>query len=324
MKRKTRMLALVSGLMAAAVMFIGCTIDALDNPTSANLPSVPPVTTTPEPEYGVIKDANAHDLSEKFGVTSTGTTKVTDTLAQVHAYLIENPDAPDIEPGNYIELPGLTVQPDTNNEGAINGLTKVHVLVVGKNSFNGKNGNNTPHLVFQFKDALVERVMDVPSTPYKYTTSGMQKYLQTEFVEGLVSAGVSETYLWAPKRAMAQKYNSSNPTTEIDIITDTVWLPTVWEVFGGQENSPIAEGSTNQAVLAYYNTGDGTVKKARRTKTLSGGASTSWWLASPNDDEPVGVYAFAVSAGGGADRAVAYSGDGFDDLLGFSPAFCIN
>lgn len=47
MKRKMRVLALVSGLMAAAIMFIGCTVDVHDNPTSANLPSVPPVSNPP-------------------------------------------------------------------------------------------------------------------------------------------------------------------------------------------------------------------------------------------------------------------------------------
>ncbi|MDR2864502.1 MAG: hypothetical protein LBV68_02710 [Spirochaetaceae bacterium] len=37
MKRKTRILALVSGLMVvAAVMFIGCTVDVHDNPTAVN------------------------------------------------------------------------------------------------------------------------------------------------------------------------------------------------------------------------------------------------------------------------------------------------
>jgi hypothetical protein len=54
MKRKTRILALVSGLMVAAVMFIGCTVDVHDNPTSAELS----LGTTPKKE-GPREDAPA-------------------------------------------------------------------------------------------------------------------------------------------------------------------------------------------------------------------------------------------------------------------------
>ncbi|MDR2864041.1 MAG: hypothetical protein LBV68_00325 [Spirochaetaceae bacterium] len=299
--------ALVSGLIVvAAVMFIGYRIVAPDDPLNI----------IPTPEHGVIKDVNAEDLSVKFGITSTGPTKVTDTLIELHAYLGKTPDATDIKLGDYMVLPSLSVTQDTDNQGAISGLSNVRVLVVGINSFNGKNGNNTPHLVFQFKDALVDRTMGVAAAPYSYIDSGIQTYLKGNFVSGLENAGVLSAYLWAPSRAIAEKYNSTSAT----IIADTVWLPTEWEIFGANTFSvSAAETVANQAKLEYYTTAD------TRKKGLSATPSTPtyYWLASPLAGTITGAGDIACTVSGSGDAFVEYTFAPAGGPLGFAPAFCV-
>jgi hypothetical protein len=306
MKRKTHMLALVSGLMAAAVMFIGCTVDAPDNS---------PPTTEPD----LVVDKAAKDLAVKFGVTSDGKMRVTDTLEKLHTYLAATPAATGIALGDYIELPSLTVEALAVGEtiATSSTLTNVQVLVVGVNSFNGKNENNIPHVVFQFKDALVKRTMRVTAHPYKYIGSGMQTYLTGNFVTALASAGVSSN-LWAPRRAIAEQYGSGSAT----IISDIVWLPTEREIFGDRTNSvDAAETAINQARLEYYTT------DALRQKVLSPPATSSfvkYWLASPVDDDSNAPFTCAVSdvGGVGCGDAIAISAHP-GEALGFAPAFCV-
>jgi hypothetical protein len=328
MKRKMRILALVSGLMVAAIMFIGCTVDAhvpakteqgqgQDQTSKKNLIAVPG-----EP-----------NLAVKFGVIGTEpgavTTEadVTKTLEKIHEHLEDYHDAEGIDLGDYIVLPSLEVE--ALAAGALSTptafiLNNVQVLVVGKNSFSGKNENvtTTPHLVFQFKDALVKRKMISAASPYSYATSGMKEYLRVNFVTALREAGVSTDYLWPVKRAIAEE----NDFGDIDIKIYTVWLPTEWEIFGdrvGDRYSPVAEASSNQVWLEYYNTGTPEIDKTRRTKTLSDKSVAAWWLASSSAaDDDTGRFACAVSDRGGVYRAYAIS-NAAADSLGFSPAFCI-
>ncbi|MDR2865316.1 MAG: hypothetical protein LBV68_06900 [Spirochaetaceae bacterium] len=328
MKRKTRILALVSGLMAVAVMFIGCTVDAHDPAKTGQEQGGQDQTS----KKNLIEVPGAHNLAVKFGVIGTEpgaeTTKadVKKTLEKIHEYLENYPDAEGIKLGDYIELPELNVSGHPGDEGKIDGLSKAHVLVVGINSFkNPINGTDTAsHLVFQFEDALVARTMGVEDTPYSYIGSEMQTYLRKKFVPALGNAGVTSDYLWAPRRAIAAQFNSESPTFIAD---DTVWLPTEREIFGDRSYSVnAAETTTNQARLEYYATAESRKKGLSATPTTF----VKYWLASPAGPPatPDNVGACAVSEDGLATAALVFEVVIVDisfpvEPLGFAPAFCI-
>jgi hypothetical protein len=330
-----RILALVSGLMVAAIMFIGCTIDMHDNPSITDGTEGQGEEGQGEEGQGeeekqeqeqdliVNKDPN---LAVKFGVIDAGAVTrkadVTETLKKIHEHLESHPDAEGIALGDFIELPELNVAgyPDNDGEddGKIDGLAKAHILVVGINSFNKLPWNNTPHLVFQFENALVARKMlGASSSKYSYIGSGMQTYLQENFYDGLKNAaGVDNQYFFEPSRRVAESWNGSAVE-----VKDPVWLPTEWEMFGEKKNAPTVEDTGNQVWLEYYNTGSETTDAQHRTKLLSSTALTYWWLASPHADS-YAKYACSVSANGEPDTANAVATSA--ELLGFAPAFCIN
>ncbi|MDR2467374.1 MAG: DUF6273 domain-containing protein, partial [Spirochaetaceae bacterium] len=200
----------------------------------------------------------------------------------------------DIALGDYVDLPSLTVAAyggsDGNGGGAFSN-TKARVQVVGVNSYT-KNGNTGKHLVFQFKDIMVNRRMnETNTTTGGYAASEMRKYLTTvsgdansgKFLAGLVAAGVPQTALWAPSRVISGAA----------AIADLVYLPSYWEInktvdawSGGSYVSGESDG--NSAWFSYYSPAgsasnlDSTAGKAVRKKKLHGTETDAWWwFASP-------------------------------------------
>jgi hypothetical protein len=173
-------------------------------------------------------------------------------------------------------------------------------IVVGINSFNGKNDNSKQHVAFQFKNILVTRRMNPTDTHVDgYAESEMRKYLvpysgsSGNFLTGLKNAWVPVGVLWGPKRSVAIK-SFGTATNEI---SDLLWLPTEREMFGPSSYwTPNSEIAANQAWLEYYNS------DTRRIKSLHW-----YWMSSPFGLSAYLYYLCYVSAFGSSGVTLATS-----------------
>ncbi|GHV75136.1 hypothetical protein AGMMS49940_24380 [Spirochaetia bacterium] len=270
-------------------------------------------------------------LAAKFYIDpNTNPSHVTDTFTAVHNY-IQSPDFTTdttdtttnakIHLGDYIDLDSLTVlayqsEGDfsvSNTSLGANGRL-LRLIVVGINSFNrdgaANNGNNTPHVVFQFQNIPVRRSMD--TTAYNrtgYLSSKMRPYLTGNFYNGLLAAGVPSTVLWTPSRRVA---NGGKSAGGVHIIEDSVWLPTVWEMWGWSKDRSVNayEHTNNQAVFEAYTTGTVT-----RYKYNSSNVSTWYYLASPYYNDYLSFCIFKQTG-----NVVTNEANGWG---GVAPAFCV-
>jgi hypothetical protein len=292
-------------------------------------------------EFGWTVDTTASpmDLKTRFGITTSGIAGVTEAFNAVH-WLINTPKAGDdftsvIQLGDWVDLDSLTVAP-YNSDGAISATDQdidpdaipnsgdesrlLRLIVVGKNSFNGINGNNTPHVVFQFQNLPGTRQMNATDTNVDgYAASEMQTYLTGNFYTGLTAAGVPDQHVWAPSRRVWNGFTqaekdgnaSSSTNSTVDTITgDKLWLPTEWEMFGtNYRSSSTYEDSANQAHLVYY-TDDNS-----RLKYISSSEPKSYWEASPHDTDYTNFCCVRFDGS-------AYSTDA-SDATGCAPAFCV-
>jgi hypothetical protein len=258
-------------------------------------------------------------IKERLGLPEV--TSVTTAFYALHDYIqADGLSTGTVQLGDWIDLGGLTVAAfngsgdfTTSNTDLVgNHGTLLRLIVVGINSFNGKNDNDKPHVVFQFKNVPVTRGLGGDSS--NYAVSEIRKYLTPvddasgsgNFLVGLINAGVPEAVLWAPKRYVAQAATGSDAV----MIEDLLWLPTVCEMANGPSyRNTSAETDTNQASLeTYYNS------NSRRIKYNSGNSATSYWTASLY---PTGSgYTYIIT-----DGALQYTTP--TSHLGIAPAFCV-
>jgi hypothetical protein len=184
------------------------------------------------------------------------------------------------------------------------------------------DNDNTPHVVFQFQNIPVTRRMNArveysSTNAGGYAASEMRRYLvevaedgdSGKFLEGLKNAGVPEEALWAPKRFVSDKGSGTdNRNTEI---SDLLWLPTEWELFGGNTTYSVSADETeaNQARLEYYDSAEARKKYRGEAKWYE-----RYWGASPanNDD----MFCSFEHTG----TALGFSASG---AIGCVPAFCV-
>jgi hypothetical protein len=282
----------------------------------------------------VTQEARVHLLSSvktKFGVTATGKDGVAAAFNALHECIQDGGLADGrIRLGDYIDLDGgLTVAAYSGGGGggftaaantALNpssppfdgyeGKT-LRLIVVGINSFNGKNGNNTPHAVLHFQNIPVSRRISANA----YEGSEMQKYLvpvegndaSGNFLKGLIEAGVPDEILWAPARVLAKGTNGAGSVT----VSDKLWLPTEWEMLGRKLFAANGETSGNQVWLAYY-TNDG-----HRVKYNSAGSAVVYCLSSPSGSN-AGQFTGISESGGGSATSLSSA-----KARGIAPAFCV-
>jgi hypothetical protein len=274
-----------------------------------------------------------HDLKTRFSVSTASA-----AFAALHT-LIQVGNVAQIALGDYIDLPSLTVAGYPADDATV-GYGKIstanqersghgrllRLIVVGINSFkrDGAAANNTiapDHVVFQFQNVPVTRRMEATGTNANgYLGSEMREYLvpvagvsgSGNFLTGLKAAtGLTDAMLWGPTRKVANKGQGVNGT---HTVTDTLWLPTEWEMFGVQRySSQTYEVNAGQARLEYYATGN--AGDTSRIKYDSSNNPSVYWTASP---DPATVYTFAyVSNYGFAGYTVPYSD------RGCAPAFCV-
>jgi hypothetical protein len=276
--------------------------------------------------------ANMPSIKAKFGVTATGTAGVAAAFNELHAYIQKGGLAETdnvIKLGDWIDLEGglaVAAYGGSDNKGGgafvhdaakavqavtYNGAdwgTLCRLIVVGVNSFNGKNGNSTPHVVFQFQNIPVTRRMNSGNTNTGgYASSEMRTYLTGNFLTGLNNAGVPDGVLWGPERYLSAGVDGTGTTK----ITDKLWLPTEREMSGSDNYIYSADGETeaNQARLEYYTDDSICVKLSGLsamwywTGSAYSGSSASFCSVASNGISP---YSSASSAGGVAPAFCVY------------------
>jgi hypothetical protein len=221
--------------------------------------------------------------------------------------------------GDYIDLNSLNVTA-YNNAGAFNvsniaivptplpfagyNGTLLRLIVVGINSF----GGTTAHVVFQFQNVPVSRIMNSTKTQ-RYVNTQMHSYITDNFLAGLKGAGVptdaTDGILWNPSRLVWKGYGE----TSADSITDYLWLPTEWEMFGTRNKTHTSEGTS--ARLEYYD------NDAKRIKYDSSKAPQWYWEESPTNDGTNYRFSLVGKDGGFTNY------DSCQTAYGVAPAFCV-
>jgi hypothetical protein len=271
----------------------------------------------------------ATDLKIRFGITATGADGVTATFTELHNLIGSGNFATIIKLGDWIDLPylqvaGYPVDDDTDGNGKIDIASNttwggdhgelLRLIVVGINSFNNINGNNTPHVVFQFQNSPGTRRMEAtPTSSNGYLNSGMRAYLNG-FLAGLINAGVPDAFLWAPSRRIANKGYRADA---VDIIDHKLWLPTYWEMFGPNNGHHTTfETSDNQTSFTeFYSDNAKRIKYTASNQAEAAHYYPAYWLASP--------YSNSSDAFSGVcnDGTAAFCGA--TTILGVAPAFCV-
>jgi hypothetical protein len=296
-------------------------------------------------------------IKAKFNVTETGRTGVAKAFSELHTFiqaggLANQPNI--IKLGDWIDLEGgLAVSPYGGSDGnggggfaldptkAMEKVTKqgqpwgtlCRLIVVGINSFNEKNNNNTPHVVFQFQSIPVMRRMNASDTNEGgYEVSEMRKYLAPvendsingNFLKGLIEAGVPDEVLWAPVRILSKSSNGADTVP----LSDKLWLPTEREMFRDGKStyaeglySADSETEDNQARLAYYTTDSTRLKVWHERKDRYPNMTnlgSDYWTGSTYSGSSL-TFTIVRDTGGNHD-----AGNGASSVLGVAPAFCVN
>ncbi|GHV74758.1 hypothetical protein AGMMS49940_20600 [Spirochaetia bacterium] len=254
------------------------------------------------------------DLKTKFSVSTAS-----DTFTALHNLIQTDGNwADQIALGDYIDLPSLTIA----GSGMI---TDLRLIVVGKNSFKrnstgaGSVTANNPgapdHVVFQFQNIPVTHNMNGTNTNVGgYAGSAMKTYLTGDFLTGLKTAtGLTSTELWAPSRRvwngfLSGESGSSSTNTTVNTITDALWLPTEWEMFGFRTDSSPDEVNAGQARLEYY-------ASPSARKKYNNSISVWYWSASPQHSSAAGFA--GIHSYGNPNSYYA------EAVGGCAPAFCV-
>jgi hypothetical protein len=293
-------------------------------------------------EAYTIVNAASPDLMIKFGIKTSGYSShtaadVTATFNALHAYIndstkfnyatLTSTSGNVVHLGDYIDLASLTVNTWLTAAGGGISITSntdlgthgklLRIMVVGINSFNRRTSQpmghiNTPHVIFHFQNVTGTARMNATAiNTTGYAGSEMRSYIVDRFMTGIKNAGVPEDVLWSPQR----RTWAGSGTSDVQAITDTLWLPTEKEIFGHTE-TPADDGwlsntgieAGNQAYFEYYTT------DAIRNKYNASNTKTWYWMASPTaTNEAKFTRVYTPGSGSGA----------ADALGGIAPAFCV-
>jgi hypothetical protein len=208
----------------------------------------------------------------------------------------------------------MTSNPDLGSHGKY--MTWV---IVGKNAWKGKNGVTYDHVAIQSKNVLgyssesnanghYMNPTDTNAGGYKECKG--RQYLLNNMLPALQALGVpfNEEWMKAPPRLVSKGGTASNPGA--DTITDKLFLPTEYEMFGSNTYSNNnAEAPANQGRLTYY------ADNNSRIKYNKDNSARYYWEASPYSGST--YYFCVVDSGGGANDSSAST------AYGFAPALCV-
>jgi hypothetical protein len=216
--------------------------------------------------------------------------------------------------------------PAMNGHGAVNvthnadfGAHGKHLgfRIVSNNPHRGKNGFNQDHVVFSSMNILSMFRMNPTATNVGgYAASQMRQYVLNNVLPEKKKQGIpfAESWMAEPPRHVSRHGGETNH--EFDVITDRLYLPTEFEVFGLHAMSNAnAETAANQGRYGFYNR-DALLNGAPfRIKRSSISTATSWYLASAGSRR-LTCFCIALFNGHASDSSSIA-------LQGVAPAFCI-
>jgi hypothetical protein len=216
----------------------------------------------------------------------------------------KNPNFSGLLIGDYID--GTDLVAGSLNVPWNNTYKNNRIVLSGFNQYKGcgDTENRKNHFLFTFKDCPVSKRMNATDTNVNgYTATEMRTFLEGDFKNALVAAMGGDFIL--PVRRLLST-SDSNWAWE----TDTVFLPTEYEVLGAPVWSHVGYGGGFQCQFPIFqNSCEYLVKRLN-------GSRTSYWLAS----QRAGSSAHFVRVNGsGHSYNLSYA----SAVLGCAPAFCV-
>jgi hypothetical protein len=265
-----------------------------------------------------------------LGTEAANAADVTEIVNKI-SQTIRNGKINNIVLGDYFGLPFLTIAAGYDSGGAFSKSSNEEIaghgrwldlVVVSKNGLKNKNGNTSDHVILQSRNVFSAMTSGSAGGHYMessntnqngYSGCKMRQFLINNVLTGLQNAGIpfSTDKIPGLSRRVA---NKGSEATGADTITDKIWLPTEWEIFGSNTYSVSSyENSDNQGRLEYYQSASDRIKYAD-----IGGSATAvyWWEASPYYN---GTNLFCLVNATGAANNSGASGE-----RGVAPAFPIS
>jgi hypothetical protein len=208
----------------------------------------------------------------------------------------------------------MTSNPDLGAHGKY-----MQWVIAGKNTWKGKNGITYDHVAIHSRNVLGYSTESNAGGHYMnasntnsggYASCKMRQYIINNVLPALKNLGIpfDEEWMKAPPRLVSKGGSTSNPGA--DTITDKLFLPTEYEMFGAYTYSNSnAEAAANQGRLTYYTDNTTRIKYNKDNETRV------YWEASPYSGS---TYLFcSVGSSGAAGSGNAHY------VYGFAPAFCV-
>jgi hypothetical protein len=292
-----------------------------------------PVTNNSADTGGVPPGSSPRNLAiTLLGAEPANSADVT-TIVNKISQTIRNGNINDFVIGDYFGLKSLTIAAGHDTGGAFNKTANetidghgrwLDMVIVSKNGLKNKNGNTADHVIVQPRNVISTMTSSLIGGHYMestgtnqngYLNSKGRQFIINEVLTGLQNAGIpfNTDVILSLNRKVA---NRGSEATGVDTITDKLWLPTEWEIFGANTHSwsfgNAAENDANQGRLELYQLAINRIKYA----VISGKVMmVHWWEASPRYDSTCD---FCVGhASGHASYGKASYG------LGIAPAFPI-
>jgi len=215
----------------------------------------------------------------------------------------KNPNFSGLLIGDYVD--GIDLISGSLNVSWNNTYKNNRIVLSGFNQYKGcgDTENRKNHFLFTFKDCPLSKRMNATNdNTGGYNLTEMRTFLNSDFKNALVAAFGGE-FIFPVRRLL-------DNGTDWAWITDTVFLPTEYEVLGAPVWSQVGYGGGFQCQFPIFqNSCEYLVKRLN-------GSRTSYWLASRY---PGSSANFVVISYGG------YSGNGGNAsaVLGCAPAFCV-
>jgi hypothetical protein len=283
---------------------------------------------------GVPPGGSARNLAiTLLGHEAANASEVTEIVNKI-SQTIRNGNINNLVLGDYFGLPSLTIAAGHDDGGAFSKSSNETItghgrwldfVVVSKNGLKNKNGNTSNHVIIQSRNVLSAMTSASAGGHYMETSSTNQNgylgskgraFLINEVQTGLQNAGIpfSTDKILSLTRKVA---NKGSGATGLDTITDKLWLPTEWELFGANtyswsSGSQAETADNGQGRLEYYQDDASRIKYA-----IIGGSVTAvcWWEASPYYN-----YSSRFTIVGNSGNA---NYTGASTTLGIAPAFGI-
>jgi hypothetical protein len=208
----------------------------------------------------------------------------------------------------------MTSNPDLGSHGKY-----MQWMIVGKNTWKGKNGNTFDHVAIHSRNVLgyseetnaKGHYMNSSNTNVGgYLDCKMQQYILNNVLPALKNLGIpfDEEWMKAPARIVSKGGSAESPGA--NTITDKLFLPTEYEMFGANLiSNSTAEAASAQGKFSYY------VDNASRIKYNKDNLARYYWTASPYSNS-TNCFCYVYNSG-----IVSY--DVAAIVHGLAPVFCV-